>query len=134
MDKNTSSDLNAILNSLHSRRDFIKLFGKGLGYTALASTLPACSSSDNPAPPPVIPKASAEYTALKRTSFGMHRDALSSIKSIGIDAYLEQQLDYLRINDGDLEATIQALFPLTQQNAADLLAGFPDNIYSVAHR
>jgi len=135
MDKKTSLDLNALLESLHSRRDFMKLFGKGLGYTALASTLPACSSSgDDPVPlaPPVIPQASAEYTALKRTSFGVHRDALSSIQNMGIDAYLEQQLDYTSINDGNLEATIQSLFPLTTQTAAELYTGYPDNIYNVA--
>ena len=140
MDRKTSLELDALLHSLYSRRDMMKLFGRGLGYTALASTLPACSSSDDPAvpapgdpvPPPVIPQASAEYTALKRTSFGVHRDALASIQSIGIDAYLEQQLDYLNIDDGDLVATIQALFPLTQQSPADLLAGFPENIYAVA--
>ncbi len=135
MAKKTSLDLNVLLDSLHSRRDFMKLFGKGLGYTALASTLPACSSNgDDPvqAVPPVIPPASAEYSALKRTSFGVHRDALSSIRSMGIDAYLEQQLDYTNINDGDLEATIRSLFPLTGQTPASLISGFPDNIYSVA--
>ena len=136
MDKNTPIDLDAILNSLHNRRDFMKLFGKGLGYAALASTLPACSSDDPalapPPEPPVIPPASVEYTALKRTSFGVHRDELISIQSMGIDAYLEQQLNYLGIDDGDLEATIQAQFPLTQQSPAELYAGFPDNIYNVA--
>ncbi len=132
MDKQTPFDLSTVLDSLHSRRDFIKLFGKGLGYTALASSLPACSSSDDGPAPLVIPQASAEYTTLKRTSFGVHRDALSSIQSMGIDAYLEQQLDHTNINDGNLEATIQNLFPLTTQTAEQLYAGFPDNIYSVA--
>ena len=42
MDKTTTFDVNAALDSLHNRRAFLKLFGKGLGYTALASTLPAC--------------------------------------------------------------------------------------------
>ena len=132
MDKKTPIDIETILGSLHNRRDFMKLFGKGLGYTALASALPACSS-DDPAPapppePPVIPPASAEYTALKRTSFGVHRDALASIQSMGIDAYLEQQLNYLGIDDGDLEATIQGLFPLTQRSAADLYYGSPPGV------
>jgi len=133
MDKNTPFELNTLLDSLHNRRDFLKLFGKGLGYTALASAVPACSSSDDPAPPaPVIPAASRAYSALKRTSFGVHRDALVSIQSMGIDAYLEQQLDYTQIDDGNLEATIQSLFPLTSQSPAQLITGFPDNIYDVA--
>ena len=134
MEKDTSLDLGAVLDSLHSRRDFMKLFGRGLGYSALASVLPACSSdSDSPAPPaPVIPPATAEYTALKRTSFGVHRDALSAIQSLGIDAYLDQQLDYQNIDDGDLDTTIQTLFPLTQQTPSQLITGFPENIYAVA--
>jgi hypothetical protein len=134
MDQETPPDLDVLLDKLHSRRDFIKLFGKGLGYTALASALPACSSSsDGPmqSATALIPKASAEYTVLKRTSFGVHRDALSSILSMGIDAYLEQQLDYANIDDGDLETTIQSLFPLAHQTPADLITGFPDNIKNI---
>ena len=135
MSDKTSIGLEMVLNRLHNRRDFLKLFGKGVGYGALAPVLPACSS-DDPAPPapaaPLIPPASAEYTALKRTSFGVHRDALNAIQSIGIDAYLEQQLDYTQIDDGHLDATIQSLFPLTSQSPAQLIAGFPDNIYDVA--
>jgi uncharacterized protein (DUF1800 family) len=142
MTRPAAYDLKAILDSLQNRRDFLKLFGKGLGYTALASTLPACgggggdssNSSDSVQimPAAVIPQASSEYTAIKRTSFGVHRDELAAIQSIGIDAYLEQQLDYTQINDGNLEATIQTLFPLSTQTPAQLIAGFPDNIGDVA--
>jgi len=144
MKKTAAYDLKAILDSLHNRRDFLKIFGRGLGYTALVSTLPACGggggggdegTGTNPAqlpPVPVIPRASSEYTVLKRTSFGVHRDELNAIESIGIDTYLEQQLDYSQIDDGDLEATVQALFPLSGQTPEQLLAGFPDNIADVA--
>jgi hypothetical protein len=63
MNDKTSIGLEMVLNRLHNRRDFLKLFGKGVGYGALASVLPACSS-DDPAPPapaaPLIPPASAE--------------------------------------------------------------------------
>ena len=144
MTKPAAYDLKTILDSLHNRRDFLKLFGKGLGYSALVSTLSACGggssggadsdSSNTPAqttPVAFIPQASSEYTALKRTSFGVHRDELSAIQSIGVDAYLEQQLDYTQINDGNLEATIQALFPLSTRTPQQLIAGFPDNIGDV---
>lgn len=141
MDKTTTFDVNAALDSLHNRRAFLKLFGKGLGYTALASTLSACdggSSSDDDSAPPEptagIPPASREYTVLKRTSFGAHRDALQAIHTLGVEAYLEQQLDYLHIDDGDLETTIQALFPLTSHSPAQLITGFPDNIAEVANQ
>jgi hypothetical protein len=149
MTKSAAYDLKAILDSLHNRRNFLKLFGKGLGYTALTSTLSACggggssdgsdgsdgSSGSDPAqaePVPVIPRASNEYTVIKRTSFGVHRDELSAIHSIGIGAYLDQQLDYTQISDGDLETTIQTLFPLSTQTPAQLITGFPDNIGDVA--
>jgi hypothetical protein len=145
--------LRKLLDSVHSRRGFLKGIGMSLGYAALAATLPACSSSSSgsggdtppiddvpvddspPVTPPVsLPAASAEYNALKRTSFGVHRDSLSAMQSIGIDAYLENQLDYLSINDGDLETTIEGLFPLSTQTPAELIGGFPDNIASVAQQ
>jgi len=142
MTKPAAYDLKAILDSLHNRRDFLKLFGKGLGYSALVSTLPACgggssdsgdSNSDPVQNTPVaaVRRASSEYTVIKRTSFGVHRDELSSIQSMGVDAYIEEQLDYTQINDGDLEATIQTLFPLSTRTPAQLIAGFPDNIGDV---
>jgi hypothetical protein len=128
-----------MLDTVHSRRDFLKLMGAGLGYSALASVLPGCGGGSGgneapPAPQPALPAATAEYTALKRTSFGVHRDSLSAIKSMGIDAYLENQLDYQAINDGNLEATIQNLFPLTTRTPAQLILGFPDNIAAVAQQ
>ena len=80
MEKNTSLDLEGILTRLQNRREFLQLFGKGLGYGAVATVLPACGggssgSADDDSPPAplpksVVPEASREYTALKRTSFG----------------------------------------------------------------
>lgn len=130
-------DLNSILDSLQNRREFLKLLGKGVGYTALASTLPGCGSGggsnpDLPDPEPVIPSASREYIVLKRTSFGAHLDELAAIEGIGIDAYLEQQLEHIQIDDSNLETTIQTLFPLIFQTPTQLYSGFPDNIASLA--
>lgn len=134
-----SFDLDGILGRLQNRREFLQLFGKGLGYGALATVLPACGggssgSSDEPSAPQriVIPKASPEYTALKRTSFGPHRDELASIKNLGITPYLEQQLDHLNIDVSALEAEIATQFPLTLQTPAQLILNFPDNIFEVA--
>lgn len=149
-DANDTSKLREVLDSIQSRRSFLKGFGLTLGYGAMAATLPACSSGDDgtgnndeetpaddgtPTPPTVtLPPASAEYNVLKRTSFGVHRDTLSSIQALGIDTYLENQLDYQSINDGDLETTIQSLFPLTTQAPAQLVTGFPNNIADVAQQ
>ena len=122
---------------LHNRREFLKLLGSGLGYTALAS-IPGCGGGGGgggtPTAPPAIPAASGEYTALKRTSFGVRRDELTAMQSLGIDAYLEQQLAYEAIDDSTLETAIEALCPLTTQSPAQLLAGFPDNIEPVARQ
>lgn len=136
--------LRKLLDSVHSRRGFLKGVGMSLGYGALAATLPGCSSGsgnsgdDSTSPPvtPVIslPKASVEYNALKRTSFGVHRDSLSAMQSLGIDAYLKNQLDYLSISDGGLESTIQTLFPLSTQTPAQLITGFPGNFASIAQQ
>ena len=133
-----SFNLDEILDRLQNRREFLQLFGKGLGYGALATILPACggssSGSSDELPPQriVIPKASPEYTALKRTSFGPHRDELASIKNLGITPYLERQLDHLNIDVSALEAEIAAQFPLTLQTPAQLILNFPDNIFDVA--
>ena len=142
-DATARKKLLSLLDSLHSRRDFLKIMGMGLGYSALATTLPACSSGGDgggggigtpPPPDPSLPAASQEYSILKRTSFGVHRDALNATQSMGIDAYLEQQLNYESINDGDLESTISTLFPTTTQSPAQLITGFPDNVGIVAQQ
>ena len=146
MDKDTTLDVAGILGRLQNRREFLRSCSRGAGYSALALLLPACGSgggsdddddaNDNGANPSTpraaIPPASPEFTVLKRISFGPHRDELAAIRALGIDAYLEQQLDYLSIADGTLEADIAALFPLTLQTPEQLLAGFPDNIGLVA--
>ncbi|MDH3634604.1 MAG: DUF1800 domain-containing protein [Gammaproteobacteria bacterium] len=142
MADDTVIDLNGILARLQNRREFLQLLGKGLGYGAIATALPACGGSSSgssdepssPASPPkiVVPKASPEYTVLKRTSFGPHRDALVSIKNLGITGYLEQQLDHLNIDVSALEAEIATQFPLTLQTPAELVLNFPANIFDVA--
>ncbi len=131
-------NLRAVLDQAHSRRDFLRLMGAGLGYSALASVLPGCGGGGGESgitqPPAALPAATAEYTVLKRTSFGVHRDALSAIRTQGIDAYLESQLNYPAIDDGNLEATIAARFPLTTRTPAQLILGFPDNITAIAQQ
>ncbi len=119
----------------------LDLGGKSILMSALAPVLSACGGSSGgsngnqtAAPSGAIPAASAEYSTLKRTSFGVSRTSLSDIQALGIDTYLERQLDYSAIDDGDLEATIDALFPLSTQSADQLIAGFPDNIAEVARQ
>ena len=145
MKKPVSIDIRTVLDGVQNRREFLKLFGKGLGYSALASSLSACGGGGGgdgggtdpvqPAATPLIPQASSEYTVLKRVTFGLHRDERNAIENIGIDAWLERQLDYSQIDDGDLEATIQSLFPLTVQSPDQIGAQKADGAgYSDSHR
>ena len=138
MVKKSAIELNQILSRLQNRREFLQLFGRGLGYGALATVLPACGGGGSADDASVttaqiaFPKPSPEYTVLKRTSFGPHRDELVKIGNMGITAYLEDQLKYTVIDVSALEAEIAARFPLTLQTPAQLITGFPDNIFDVA--
>lgn len=120
-----------------SRRDLIKVGGQGLSVLALAGGVSACGGSGS-APSAgksrsaTIPRPSAEYSVLMRTSFGPNQAAMSEILDSGIDPYLSTQLAYESIDVSELEASIAAAFPLSTQNADTLIDGFPDNIQSVA--
>ncbi|MEW8625017.1 MAG: DUF1800 domain-containing protein [Candidatus Thiodiazotropha sp.] len=134
----------APLQNLRNRREFLGLMLNGLGYSALAIAMPGCGGGEDEddeqsETEPVtveteIPEASAAYTVLKRTSFGVHRDQLESINNLGVDNYLEQQLDYLNIDDSNLESEIQNRFPLIFETADSLYAGFPGNIEAVVRQ
>lgn len=138
-----TSNIQRIFDHFISRRKFIQFAGKSaalpIAISPLAATLSGCDSassnnSDDSSEIDTneIPPASAEYITLKRTSFGVERAAMADIQSLGIDAFLEAQLNYETLDDGDLETTIETLFPLTTQTAEQLLGGFPDNIAAVA--
>ena len=128
---------------LLDRRQFMSILGRGLAFTALGGPLAACSGGgagsdrSNPSqepPDPVsnsLPIASSELTVLKRTSFGPRRAELDAIIASDISTYLEEQLDYTNIDDGSLEADLQALCPHYYQNPAQLINDFPDNISEI---
>ncbi|MCG8668808.1 MAG: DUF1800 domain-containing protein [Pseudomonadales bacterium] len=134
------------LNRLFQRREFIDLLAKAGAGSAVGlsvMSLSACGGGgggsrgdddNDDIPAPAIPVPTSEFTVLKRTSFGVSQSSMEQIESLGIADFLEQQLDPDSIDDGDLEATIASLFPLSQQGAPDLLAGFPDNIGDVARQ
>lgn len=133
------SELLRLLDAEITRRGFVGKSVQGAGAVFIGSQLGACGSSSSgssqepqPPPPPAIPAASAEYSALKRTSFGVQQPALQAMQQSGVTNYLEQQLDYTNIDDGDLEAQVNSRFPLVAQTPTQLLTGFPDNIGDVA--
>ena len=118
------------------RRDFLRFGGRGLGYAAVARALAGCGggggNEDGPPPdePPVtdtLPAASAESQWLKRTSFGVTPESLSDIQSLGIEAYLEQQLNPGVLDDLAVETQVALRFPLANAGPTVLRAGYPDN-------
>lgn len=138
--QHNNEGIRKLLDSLDRRR-FIKNVGFGLGYASLGATLTACgggssegnqSDDSNQTLDTSIPTPSEEFTVLKRTSLGMNRDALDRIKQMGINAYLQEQLDYTTIDDGSLEDDIETRFPSAFQSPAELITGFPDNIGTTA--
>ncbi|MGB5624012.1 MAG: DUF1800 domain-containing protein [Gammaproteobacteria bacterium] len=135
-----------------SRRHFLSLAGKGIGYSALAAAASACGGGGgggsgpvaapppnppapdpDPVPPPAarIPSPSTEFSVLKRTSFGVSKSSLAAIESIGVLPYLAQQLDYENIDATLIENAVAAQFPLAASTPAALRPGFPDNIGAV---
>jgi len=75
---------------------------------------------------------SFEAHVLRRTSFGISPAALSEISSLGVTDYLQQQLDYLNIDDSTLEAEITSRFPLASAGPATLHPDYPGNIAAIA--
>lgn len=126
------------------RRSFLKLSGKGIGFAALSSHLAACGGGDDfseenepdieEALPIPLPDSGEFYHFLSRTSFGVTAPSLEAVQAMGVEAYLDQQLDYDNIDDTDLETEIASRFPLTLQSADELIAGFPDNIAAIAQQ
>lgn len=115
------------------RRRFLEMAGCGIGASALGALLPGCSGGgggNNPGGGNArgLPPASAEVRALRRTSFGVSPDSLTAINALGVDAYLEQQLNYQAIDDTAIETAVSNTFPLASQTPAQLYPGFPNNV------
>lgn len=132
----SADQLSTLLNQLIRRRDVLRQGSGALAISAIGLPLSACngsrsSGSNASSPSASIPAPTPEYTTLKRSSFGVTQASLAEIRTLGIDNYLQQQLEYESIDDGDLETTIANLFPLSQQSPQQLIPGFPDNIAQV---
>ena len=131
-----------------ARRRFLELSGKSLALTAVAGKLAACgggggggkSHHDNRqeqvggTEQSLLPAVSAEFHFLSRTSYGVKPDQLALINSIGIDAYLEQQLNYTAFNTLTLSSYIATHFPTSVASPETLLASFPDNAGTVVQQ
>jgi len=122
------------------RRAFLNLSGRGIGLAALAGLLPGCGSGGGGGgggTPPLgtaIPPPSLELHVLKRISFGVNPAALASMQAIGVDAYLQQQLNYQAIDTSALENEVATRYPLSLQTAAQLRGGFPGNFGAIVEQ
>jgi uncharacterized protein (DUF1800 family) len=83
----------------------------------------------SPPPPPAVqlPAPTQAYSVLKRTSFGVNAGELAAIESMGVQAYLERQINYEGISDLALDLLIPLRFTNLALPALVTRLGFPGN-------
>lgn len=97
-----------------SRRDFLKLAGGALAAAAVAR--PALLL----ARPEVFPSASdPALHFLNRISYGARPDELERARQIGIEAYLDEQLNPASIDDSAADALLRREVPIIFMNRRD---------------
>lgn len=68
-----------------------------------------------------LPAPDADALLLSRTSFGINDAELARVRAVGRAAYVAEQLDPLRIDDGLLPLRLASLFPSLPLNNAQLI-------------
>jgi uncharacterized protein (DUF1800 family) len=68
-----------------------------------------------------LPPIEQEVLFLNRTSFGIRPKDYVRIKNIGIENYLEEQLDYESIDNSELEDILDFVFPLVDASLPELI-------------
>ncbi len=115
-----------------TRRDFVNnginkaagLMAAGVALSAgklLAEEEAAGSTSIEGAIDKELPPPSAEVIALSRTCFGIKRQELSRMESIGIETYLEEQMDWKSIDDSAVESYLQEFTPTIYLSQGELI-------------
>ncbi len=106
-----------------NRRSFLKTMGVGAGMVASAElgsdvlhafAAPALSSTEAQATDPA-------WRVLSRITFGPRPGLVDAVKKMGIEAYIEQQLDYTKIDNTDSEKRLGDYATL-DMNVTELLA------------
>ncbi len=69
-----------------------------------------------------LPPVESEVIHLNRTSFGIRPADYARIKSIGIENYLEEQLDYQSIDNSELDEILDNVYPLVNSSLTEILA------------
>ncbi len=122
-----------------TRRDFLK----DVAFAAALVGLPGwVSQLDEPPPMDMMTAGSQGYpwswrapddlgtgspvvTALNRIAFGPRPGDYERVQAMGIDAFVEEQLDPDTIDDSPLEQRLADLYPTLSMTAGDLVRNYP---------
>jgi hypothetical protein len=103
-----------------SRRDFLKLGALVTASAALASCVPVYSRIAGGLPTiPWVPLREKDFLALQRLTFGPRVQERARFTEIGLQAWIEEQLDFESINDFDSHIRL-ASFDTLKMDANEL--------------
>jgi uncharacterized protein (DUF1800 family) len=68
-----------------------------------------------------LPEPSDELHLLSRISFGATPATLKRVQNIGVEAYIEEQLDHESIDDSKVDQYVSRKFPLLKMNIPELI-------------
>jgi hypothetical protein len=113
-----------------SRRDFIKLSALVAASAALSSCTPAQAYRRLAGDPPTVPWTAlsvSDFLALNRITFGPRVEERARFVEIGLQNYIEEQLDFNTIND--LSCDLQLSTFNTLNMAANELEGISNQLF-----
>lgn len=99
-----------------NRREFLKFLTAGTGAAMLGSNVVKALASPELPAPLRTPAAAADrdpvYHALNRWGFGARPGQADLVRKMGLEAYLNQQLDHQTLDDSDVERLLGELITL----------------------
>src|SRR5687768_15340741 len=117
-----------------TRREFFRNTGLAAAYLALSAWLSACRRGSAPAAAPLAtsqtwadpqPGAHADVVhLLNRITYGPRPGEVERVAAIGWEAFLEQQLNPMRLDDAALDKRLRQFATLTM-SSAELFASYP---------
>jgi hypothetical protein len=97
-----------------SRRDFLKLGALVTASAALSSCAPIYRSLARDLPAmPWAPLEQRDFVALSRLTFGPRVEERAHFQKIGLQAWVEEQLDFQSINDFECDLQLNPFTTLT---------------------
>jgi uncharacterized protein (DUF1800 family) len=95
-----------------------------LALLTLASQIVVYVAAAGPAPDGSLSGRERVLHALNRLGYGPRPGEVEKIEALGVDAWVERQLNPERIPDADVEARLRAA-PLLQMSGAELMTAYP---------